>query len=225
MFCTSQGSQCWGQGAKDLGRRWHSPPSPHVACKLSWTSSWDTGCEATCSRGCFAHSDKTYLRYKLWGYSPSKYFSGCRWSVCWHNLEEDDQKLIPQERWQVKYSKNSRASPAAPAAHKPSTALRHSYHVCLFGLPGCFPRFSLLLHPWVRPCIQSVLWMYKENPDLHRGSLEAHHFLIDEGFNAWTSCFKQGKDSRGNPSSTLAQASSVQPSLLHPSAPQVFYSA
>lgn len=31
--------------------------------------------------------------------------------------------LLLQERWQVKDSKYSRASPAAPAAHKPSTAL------------------------------------------------------------------------------------------------------
>lgn len=29
------GQPVLGQGARDLGRRWDSPPTPHVACKLS----------------------------------------------------------------------------------------------------------------------------------------------------------------------------------------------
>lgn len=124
------GQPVLGQGARDLGWKWDSPPTPHTACKLSHTSSWDTGCEATCSRGCFAHSDKTYLGNKLGGFYLV-FHSGSRRSLWWHNLEEGDQMLLLQERWQVKDRKNSRASPAAPAAHKPSTALRHSCHVCL----------------------------------------------------------------------------------------------
>lgn len=39
----------------------------HLSCKLSQASSRDSGCKATCTGGCFAHSDKTYLGNKLWG--------------------------------------------------------------------------------------------------------------------------------------------------------------
>lgn len=150
------GQPVLGQVARDLSRRWDIYLHPTANCPEQAAGHWLWG---TCSRSCFAHSDKTYIGNKLGGYWPGKHFSGSRRSICWHNLEEDDQMLLPQERWQVKDSKNSRASPAASAAHKLNTAFRHSCHVCLSGLLGYFSRFSLLLHPWIRPCIQSVLWM------------------------------------------------------------------
>lgn len=64
--------------------------------------------------------------------------------------------LLLQERWQVKDSKYSRASPATLLL---TNRAQHSCHVCLSWLLGCFSRFSLLLHPRVRPCVQSVPWL------------------------------------------------------------------
>lgn len=141
----------------------------HLTCKLSRASRGDTGCEATCPRGCFTCGDKTYLGNKLWGLALPRQVQAVDLAGI-SQWQQEKKHLVAQFGGQLNAAPAREAagegwhgqpsSHMGPAAHKLSATRTHlhSCPISLFWLLGCFSRFSLLLH-LVRPCIQSASWM------------------------------------------------------------------